>query len=119
MPVRVCLQLQLRGYLEVDLLRQLLGLAVGGAGVAAGGERQEGVAHGAAAGLAAEVQGPGGKHGRLHGEDGWKVVKKKNNNVPPSHLYICHRQRRGSNVAVGKLWSEGRMGLVKIFILAI
>lgn len=45
-------------YLEVDLLGQFLGLVVLGAGVAVGGQRQEGGAHGAAASLAAEVLGP-------------------------------------------------------------
>lgn len=50
-------------YLEVDLLGQFLGLVVLGAGVAVGGQRQEGGAHGAAASLAAEVLGPAGEEG--------------------------------------------------------
>lgn len=45
-------------YLEVDLLGQFFSLVVLGAGVAIGGQGQEGRAHGAAARLAAEVLGP-------------------------------------------------------------
>lgn len=45
-------------YLEVDLLGQLFSLVVLCAGVAVGGQSQEGRAHGAATRLTAEVLGP-------------------------------------------------------------
>lgn len=48
---------ELRLNLEVDLLSQLLGLVVLGAGVAVGRQREQSAAHGAAAAFTAEVQG--------------------------------------------------------------
>ena len=54
-------------YLEVDLLGQLFSLVVLCAGVAVGGQSQEGRTHGAATRLTAEVLGPAGKQ-VVHGE---------------------------------------------------
>lgn len=54
-------------YLEVDLLGQFFSLVVLGAGVAVGGQSQEGRAHGATTRLTAEVLGPAGEQS-LHGE---------------------------------------------------
>lgn len=48
-------------YLEVDLLSQFFSLVVLCTGVAVGGQRQEGRAHGAATRLTAEVLGPAGE----------------------------------------------------------
>lgn len=53
-----CLSSYGRLNLEVDLLSQLLGLVVLGAGVAVGCRREQSGAHGAAAAFTAEVLGP-------------------------------------------------------------